>query len=124
MDSYLIISTSNDLVRIVARHIVCIAADGNYSTIFQTNNELRMVTLQLGQLERLIADQLPQLGQTFIRVGKSLIINSNAVHYINVSKQQLILMDTLQNRHTFTAGKEALKTLKDWFENNQDNERN
>ncbi len=33
-------------------------------------------------------------------------------------------MDTLQNRHTFTAGKEALKTLKDWFENNQDNERN
>lgn len=124
MDSYLIISTSNDLVRIVARHIVCIAADGNYSIIFQTNNELRMVTLQLGQLERLIADQLPQLGQTFIRVGKSLIINSNAVHYINVSKQQLILMDTLQNRHTFTAGKEALKTLKDWFENNQDNERN
>ena len=124
MDSYLIISTNNDLVRIAARHIVCIVADGNYSTIFQTGNELRMVTLQLGQLERLIADQLPQLGQTFIRVGKSLIINSNAVYYINVPKQQLILVDIQQNRHTFTAGKEALKTLKDWFENNQDNERN
>ncbi len=124
MDGYLIISTSNDLVRIAARHIVCIVADGNYSTIFQTGNELRMVTLQLGQLERLIADQLPQIGQTFIRVGKSLIINSNAVYYINVPKQQLILVDIQQNRHTFSAGKEALKTLKDWFDHNQDNERN
>lgn len=91
---------------------------------FKQTTNCGWVTLQLGQLERLIADQLPQLGQTFIRVGKSLIINSSAVYYINVSKQQLILMDTLQNRHTFTAGKEALKTLKDWFENNQDNERN
>lgn len=112
----LVISTNTDLVRIAARHIVYITSDGNYSTIVQTGNEMRMVTTQLGQLERMLADQLPEMGQTFIRIGKSLIINVNSVHYINIPKQQLILMDVLQNRNTLTASKEALKALKELIE--------
>lgn len=114
--TYLVISTATDLVRIAARHIVCITSDGNYSTIVQTGNELRVVTTQLGQLERMIADQFPEIGNTFVRIGKSLIININSVHYINIPKQQLILIDALQNRHTLTASKEALKALKELIE--------
>ncbi|HCS88136.1 MAG TPA: hypothetical protein DIW30_07035 [Bacteroidales bacterium] len=112
----LLISTNTDLVRIAARHIVYITSDGNYSTIVQTGNELRMVTAQLGLLERMIADQLPDLGRMFVRIGKSLIININSVHYINIPKQQLVLVDALQNRHSLTASKEALKALKDLIE--------
>ena len=114
--SYLVISSNTDLVRIAARHVVCITSDGNYSTIVQTGNELRVVTTQLGQLERMIADQLPDLGRTFVRIGKSLIININSVHYINIPKQQLVLVDALQNRHSLTASKEALKALKELIE--------
>lgn len=115
-NTHLVISTVTDLVRVAARHIVCITSDGNYSTIVQTGNELRVVTTQLGQVEHMIAEQLPEIGSTFVRIGKSLIININSVHYINIPKQQLILVDALQNRHTLTASKEALKALKELIE--------
>lgn len=95
---------------------MCITSDGNYSTIVQTGNELCVVTTQLGQVEHMIAEQLPDIGSTFVRIGKSLIININSVHYINIPKQQLILVDALQNRHTLTASKEALKALKELIE--------
>ena len=51
-----------------------------------------------------------------MRIGKSLIINLNYVYYINVPKQQLILVDWQQNRYTLSASKEALKALKDLIE--------
>ena len=79
---------------------------------------MRLVTFQLGQIERMISEQLPELRQNFVRIGKSLIINRNYVYYINVSKQQLILVDGQQKRYTLSASKEALKALKDLFESN------
>lgn len=114
--AFFVISGNTDLVRVAARHVVCITSDGNYSTIVQTGNEMRVVTTQLGQIERLIAEQLPELGRIFVRIGKSLIININSVHYINIPKQQLVLVDALQNRHTLTASREALKALKELIE--------
>lgn len=112
---YLVISTNTDLVRIAARHVVYITSDGNYSTIVQTSNEMRVVTTQLGQIERMIDEQSPGPG-VFVRIGKSLIVNINSVHYINIPKQQLVLVDAQQNRHTLTASREALKDLKELIE--------
>ena len=117
--AFFVISTATDLVRIAARHIVYISSDGNYSTLVQTGNEVRVVTNQLGQLEKMIVEQLPDIGRMFIRIGKSLIINVNTVNYINVPKQQLILVDALQNRYTLSASREALKALKDVIEKGQ-----
>lgn len=117
MDSaFLIIPTSVELVRIAVKHLVYITSDGNYSTIVQTGSESRILTTQLGQIERLITDQLPRLDRTFVRIGKSLIINANTVHYINLQKQQLVLVDILQNRYSLTASREALKALKEQIE--------
>lgn len=117
--AFFVISTATDLVRIAARHIVYISSDGNYSTLVQTGNEVRVVTNQLGQLEKMIVEQLPDIGRMFIRIGKSLIINVNTVNYINVPKQQLVLVDALQNRYTLSASREALKALKDVIEKGQ-----
>lgn len=114
--AFLVISTNADLVRIAARHVVYITSDGNYSTIVQTGNEMRVVTTQLGKIEQLIDEQSPELEWMFVRIGKSLIININSVHYINIPKQQLVLVDALQNRHTLTASREALKALKELIE--------
>lgn len=118
-NTHLIISTSNDLLRVAASHILYISSDGNYCNFFQTGGEMRLVTFQLGQIERMIADQLPELSQNFVRIGKSLIINRNYVYYIHVPKQQLILVDGQQNRYTLSASKEALKALKELIENNK-----
>lgn len=116
MKKQLVISTSIDLVRIVPEKIVYIASDGNYSTLVQTDNEVRMLSYQLGQIEKMISSQLGSEGNIFIRIGKSLIINSSYIYYINVPKQTLTLSDVASFNHSVTASKEALKQLKELLE--------
>lgn len=116
MTKQLIISTSNDLVRIAPDRIVYISSDGNYSTLVQTDGEMRMLSFQLGQIEKMIASQLGSEGNSFIRIGKSLIINRSYIYYINVPKQKLVLSDVTTFSHTVTASREALKQLKELLE--------
>ena len=116
MKKQLVISTSIDLVRISPDNIVYIASDGNYSTLVQTDNEVRMLSYQLGQIEKMISTQLGSDGNIFIRIGKSLIINRSFIYYINVPKQKLILSDAAKFSHSVTASKEALKQLKELLE--------
>ena len=116
MKKQLIISTSIDLVRIAPERIVYIASDGNYSTLVQTDGEMRMLSFQLGQIEKMIATQLGNEGKCFIRIGKSLIINRIYIYYINITQQKLILSDAEAFIHTVSASKEALKQLKELIE--------
>lgn len=103
-------------MRVASEDIVFISSDGNYSSFVFTYGESRVVTIQLGQVERLLAGQLPHSGQQFIRIGKSLIINRNFISYINLSKQQLVLSDGHSASHNLSASKEALKQLKELIE--------
>lgn len=116
MKKHLVISTSLDLVRVAPDRIVYIAADGNYSTLVQANNEERVLSFQLGQIEKMMYAQLGSEGNIFIRIGKSLIINRFYISYINIPKQRLILSDAASFSHTVTASKEALKELKELIE--------
>ena len=112
----LIISTSIDLVRVAPDRIVYISADGNYSKLVQTDNEERMLSYQLGQIEKMLYSQLGREGDNFVRIGKSLIINRSYISYINIPKQRLVLSDVTSFSHTVTASKEALKELKEHIE--------
>ncbi len=116
MKKHLVISTSVELVRIAPEAIVYVASDGNYSTLVQVDGEMRLLTFQLGQIEKMIESQLGSDGNQFIRIGKSLIINRSYIYYINVSKQNLILSNASTFSHTVTASKEALKQLKELVE--------
>lgn len=116
MKKYLIISTSNDLVRIAPEHIVYISSDGNYSSLVQVDGEMRLLSFQLGQIEKMISQQLSTESNIFIRIGKSLIINSQYIHYINIPKQKLILSDGATFNYSISASKEALKQLKEFTE--------
>jgi hypothetical protein len=95
--------------------------------MFLIDKEEHLFTINLGTLERIIEEQLGSTATVFIRLGKSLIINSEYIHYITVSKQQLILCDNhFLNKFVLSASKEALKALKNMLEdnlkNNSDNE--
>ncbi len=76
----------------------------------------RMLSYQLGQIEKMISSQLGNEGNIFIRIGKSLIINRSYIYYLNIPKQKLILSDVASFNHTVTASKEALKQLKELLE--------
>lgn len=116
MNEYLVISTSIDLMRTASGNIVFISSDGNYSSFVFTNGDSRVITMQLGQVERVLSEQLPHSGSDFIRIGKSLIINRNYISYINIQKQQIVLSDGSSSSHSLTASREALKQLKELIE--------
>ena len=116
LKKYLIISTTTDLVRIAPERIVFISSDGNYCNLVQTDNETRMLTFQLGQVENMIREQLGTDGNLFIRIGRGLIINRNYIYYINIQSQKLVLSDNNRFTHTVSASKDALKQLKDLIE--------
>ena len=116
MKRQLIISTSIDLVRIAPDRIVYISSDGNYSSLVQTDGETRVLSYQLGQIERMMSCQLGSEGNSFIRLGKSLIINRSYIYYINIPKQKLMLSDNVSFSHSVTASKDALKQLKELLE--------
>ena len=116
MGEHLIISTVNDLLRVRHDKIVYISSDGNYSQLLLEGGDKRVVTIQLGQIERLIYDQLGQNKSDFIRIGRSLIVNRRYIFYIHMSRQQLVLCDNNNERYTLQASKEALRQLKQLIE--------
>lgn len=116
MAHHLIISTANELIRIAPEKIIYISSDGNYSLLYQTNDDVRTLTFQLGELERMIGDQLGSAGNVFIRIGRSLIINRSYIYQIDMRRQRLILSDIDRFSHTVSASKEALRQLKELIE--------
>lgn len=115
-NTHLIISTSTDLLRIDYRHILYIQSDGNYCSLFQVGGVMRLVTCQLGQVEKMIAAQLSDNAKNFVRIGRSLIVNINYVYYISVAKQQLTLCDNHQATYSLNPSREALVALKTLIE--------
>lgn len=118
---YLMISTSTEMVRLREDNVVCITSDGNYSHICAIGGEKFIVSSQLGQIERLISEQLPSSYGHFIRIGRGLIINMRYLCYINITRQKLYLLDSSGKKYVQEASREALAQLKNMTENKSDN---
>lgn len=108
--------TSTELLRIPADAVVFITADGNYSAITMADGSDYVLTMQLGHIERRIAEAVESDDNRFIRIGKSLIVNREFITFINPSRQKLTLSDCRTFRHEVSASREALKTLKELIE--------
>lgn len=68
MFRYLVLTNSNDLVRVSPDRIVYISSDGNYSTMVLVNKDEHLFSFNLGTFERTIEQQLGTEAQTFIRL--------------------------------------------------------
>ena len=116
MSDHLTLTNANELIRIPAESLVYIASEGNYSDIYTRDREKRTVTMQLGIIEELIHKQFHTDGNSFVRIGKSLIVNMDFVTYINPAKKQIVLSDSHTFKFNLEASKEALRELKNYFE--------
>lgn len=116
MPSHLTIITDKEMFRFRSDRIVYVASDGNYSTIRMADGDKRMVTFQLGQIEKFMGEQLGTDGSKFVRIGRMLIINMDYLYYVNPSKKQLILSDSQNVKMEQNASVEALRSLKDYLE--------
>ena len=113
MKRQIIISSTNELVRVLPQRIVYISSDGNYSTMVLHDKTEHLFTFNLSHFQKIIETQLKEDARTFIRIGKSLIINKEYIYKINMGKQLLVLSDMVLNQaFTLSASKEALRQLK------------
>ncbi|MCM1028844.1 MAG: LytTR family transcriptional regulator [Pseudoflavonifractor sp.] len=112
----LLFFTSTELVRVPAEAVVFISADGNYSAMTMADGSDYVLTLQLGQVEKRLAEMASEDDNRFIRIGKSLIVNREFITFITPARQKLILSDGRSFRHEVSASREALKALKDYIE--------
>ena len=113
----LIISNSNELVRVKPERIVYVVSDGNYSTMVLHDQTKLLFTMNLAHCQQLIEEQLGKEAETFIRIGKQLIVNRAYIFKINPTKQQLIMSNMEVNQAIeLQASKEALKQLKAYLE--------
>lgn len=116
MGQVIVISKGTELLRVPSARLVYISADGNYSNVVTQDNRSMMVSYQLGQIEDLIATQLGDVGDNFLRLGRGLIINSDFVYSIDIAKQRLILSDCLNCYHELSASREVLIKLKAYLD--------
>ena len=113
----IIISNVNELVRVKPERVVYIMSEGNYSTMVLHDKTEQVFTMNLAHCQQLIEQQLGDDAETFIRIGRQLIINRAYIYKINVNKQQLVMSDMMLNQaFTLSASKEALKQLKEYME--------
>ena len=113
----LIISNTNELVRVKPERVVYVESDGNYSTMVLHDRTEHLFTMNLAHCQQLIEQQLGKEAEMFIRIGKQLIVNRAYIFKINVNHQQLVMADmALNEAFTLQASKEALKQLKTYLE--------
>lgn len=116
MERLLLFSTSTELLRIPSDAVVYISADGNYSIVHLADGGDFVLTLQLGMVEKRLAEILKQDDDRFIRIGKSVIVNKDYIAFLNPGRQKMVLSDCRSFRHEVTASKEALKALKEYLQ--------
>ena len=116
MSKRLIFTTTTEIVRVPPDAVVFVTASGNYSAMTLADGENFVLTLQLGYIERHIAEMLDKDDHRFIRIGKSLIVNRDFIAFIHPVRQKMILSDCRNFRHEVSASKEALKALKELLE--------
>lgn len=113
----IIISNTSELVRVKPERIVYVESDGNYSTMVLHDKTEHVFTMNLAHCQELLEQQLGKEADTFIRIGKQLIINRAYIFKININRQQLVMADmALNEAFTLSASKEALKQLKAYLE--------
>lgn len=116
MPRRIIISKGTELLRVPADCLMYVSSDGNYSNVVTTDGRTRLVTYQLGQIEDAINEQLGDEGMAFLRLGRSLIINTEYIYYVDIAKQSLLLSDFHGSFHELSASKEVLTKLKAYIE--------
>lgn len=108
-----VISNTNELVRLKPERIVYISSNGNYSTMMLHDRTKHTFVINLSRCQQVLEAQLGREASAFIRLGRKLIINREYIYMVNLNKQQLVLSDMAFNEaFTLQASREALKQLK------------
>ena len=121
MKEKLLIHTVNEAYSFQPDQVICIEADGNYCNLHLSNGNEYLLSFQLGLVESIIKEQLSYTNHSFVRVGKSLIVNMDELICVNITKQTLEMNQPSGEKLLFNASREALKKLMNLLIENKKN---
>lgn len=121
MKEKLLIHTVNEAYSFQPDQVICIEADGNYCNLHLSNGNEYLLSFQLGQVESIIKEQLSYTNHSFVRVGKSLIVNMDELICVNITKQTLEMNQPSGEKLLFNASRDALKKLMNLLIENKKN---
>ena len=121
MKEKLLINTVNEAYSFQPDQVICVEADGNYCNLHLSNGNEYLLSFQLGQVESIIKEQLSYTNHSFVRVGKSLIVNMDELICVNITKLTLEMSQPSGDRMLFNASREALKKLMNFLIENKKN---
>lgn len=109
------INTRDELNLIDLDLVACIEAKGNYSNIMYIDGNKTLVSLGLSQCESIIKDVFLKnnIPNTFVRLGRSVILNNRYLIQINLIKQKITLSDHGTHAYQLTVPKNLLKNYKE-----------
>lgn len=109
------INTRDELNLIDLDLVACIKASGNYSNVLYIDGNKMMVSVGLSQFEAIIKDAVARekVANSFVRLGRSTIVNNRYLSQINILKQTLTLSDRGTHAYRLTVPKTLLKSYKE-----------
>ena len=98
---------------------MCVHADGNYSDVFTCSGKPRKLTFKLHQFDEWFATLQHN---TFVRVGRSFIVNKSYVQAINLTENRIILAGGNLKEPMVYGGfsRESLRQLKNELERKEE----
>lgn len=113
------INTRDELNLIDLDLVACINASGNYSNVLYIDGNKLLVSIGLSQFENIIKDAVSKNNapNTFVRLGRSVIVNNHYLSQINILKQTLTLSDRGTHAYRLTVPKNLLKSYKELIRN-------
>ena len=107
------IKNRDELIVLHPDSVAYMLADGNYTKIVYISGVQVVLTMGITKVEQLFAESIDSDNTCeFVRLGRSLVINQNFLHHINVAKQKLTLFDGNKSTLTLQLPKQLLKTYK------------
>ncbi len=99
--------------------VACISASGNYSNVMYIDGNKILVSVGLSHFEAIIKDAVSKQdsANTFVRLGRSIIVNNRYLSQINILKQRLTLSDRGTHAYQLTVPKTLLKNYKELIRN-------
>ena len=89
MKEFLIVGTTRQIRRIDAADICYIRGAGNSSIVYLIHGEYYKIPKQIGQVNEVIQNCLPYYKKYFKFIGRSFIVNSKNLSYIDTTDMKL-----------------------------------
>lgn len=120
MANKIIFNSRDELLSIDLARVVYFIADGNYTRVILDNKVVCTIGFNLSKMEATLGEYFKNhSGPSFVRTGKSHIINLDRVLQVNIAKTRIVMIGSSENVFTIEASRDAVKKLKELMHNSK-----